>query len=253
MTEDPFKPIPAAERDIRQTSWYSKLCLQRMDAIRLIPDAKPRLALQALRDLVSAWARGEELPFDVPRDEATGVGTGRGEFEREVITPAGARLLKRAFEAGLIPQRSRKASQDLSSLDAYIASEARLVEDALAAREAAARQDEARESQREALRERSAHLAAHPEDARPEEINRQLVNEVIIRAKGLGRSGEIELAGFLCCKRIHRSVSNRGNAKEPIYEIWWIGPDGVRFGDEPYEPVLNRQSDPKRNWGLGRE
>lgn len=168
----------------------------------------------------------------------------------------------------MIEQRRKSSSKDLSRLDAYIASEDDLLARtaSLAAEREASRASAraSRDAERQALEQRAAHLAEYPEHARLEEIDRVFVTSprteypgvagefMKLKRYGHGFGGEIEMAGCLCRKDIGHYVSNSGKTRRPVIHISWTTPDGTRHGDT--EPMaLNRRSDPKRNWGLGRE
>lgn len=239
-----------------ETVEFLSLCEQRSAVIRMIPDVKSRLALQVLEQVIYDVFRGEHdgvPPLEL--DEVRGAmesHPGRGLNDREVLTPKGARLLGKLFEAGLIEQRKKSSPRDLSALEAYIAREPDIRTEAEALVAAKAAEREMDEAASRDLEERAAHLAEHPEDARLEEISWSLIDKVFVKRFGYGRTGEIELAGCTCRKDLDRYVSNSGKTRDTSVRISWVTPDGTVYGD-PESRRPNRRSDPDRNWGLGPE
>ncbi|RYH09155.1 hypothetical protein [Tropicimonas sp. IMCC6043] len=224
--------------------------------IKLIPEVKPRLALQAFQNLIFEVAIDEyNGSLEVATEEVSGASASYIDDyggDREVITPHGAKLLKRMFEAGMIPQKRKLSPKDLSALDAYIDSEGSIRQKAILLDEKVKAEKEEGEAAWRAIEARAAHLAEHPEDAKLEEINSTLIDRVFIAKYGYGRGGEIDLAGCRCSKVLDRYVSNSGKTRRTDPRISWIDPDGNQHGD-PNPPAPNRRSDPNRNWGLGRE
>lgn len=111
-------------RPARRPEVDPELCLPGTAVVALIPEVRPRQVLRAFRVLVFSVRLGVGAGrLNVGMDEVEGATGVTGRSGREVITPKGARLLKRMFEAGLIRQRRAASSRDLSMLDAYIATE----------------------------------------------------------------------------------------------------------------------------------
>ncbi|MCW3782999.1 hypothetical protein [Defluviimonas salinarum] len=233
----------------------SELCLRQGEVVRLIPEVRPNVALQTFREVILDVLCGEHQdPIPVSLEEVRDAHRGdNAAFEPEVITPAGARLLKRLFEAGMIPQRRKASPKDLSALEAYIASEPDLVERSRALRTSRTAAKEARDAAWRAMDERAQAIAADPGIARAEEISAALIDRVFIHLRGYGAGGTIRLAGMECHKMLDRYLSNSGKTRSTTAVCWWIDEEGQRHGDPAPLSIPNRRSDPTRNWGLGRD
>lgn len=104
-----------------------EVCLQRSKVISMIPEVKRNLAIQAFDEVVFEVLRGDyNGPIKIAPDDVRGATLGGGMFSTEVMTPKGARLLKRLFEAGMLPQRRKSSPKETPELDAYIGSEPEL-------------------------------------------------------------------------------------------------------------------------------
>lgn len=229
------------------------LCMQRGEVVRLIPDVKPNLAIRAIEDAAFAHVMGEPYRgLEITEDDVAAASYG-GEMERQVLTLNGARLLRKLFQAGLIEQKRKTASKDLSALEAYIATEPELQERTVELREQARARREAREAEWQALDARAREIAANPSLATTADLSVRMTDRVFIHALGYGHDGRITLAGCECHKLVQRYVSNSGKTRRATPYCWWVDGDGQRHGEEPPEQALNRRSDPDRNWGLGRE
>lgn len=230
-----------------------ELCLKRGEVVRLIPDVKPNIAIRAFDDALLASLTGDLIGgLEVSRGEAEGASMG-GDFTPQVITPHGARLLRKLFEAGVVEQKTKRASKDLSALDAYIDSEAELIEKSIQLREKRRADREARDAAWQAREERAKAIAADPSIATLEDISVGMIDRIFIHARGYGRGGVMKLAGCECHKDIHYYVSNSGKTQRSTPYCWWFDPDGNRHGETMPSTPPNRRSDPARNWGLGRE
>lgn len=221
------------------------LCHTRADTFRLIPDVRRNLAIAAFEGLIEDVVKGSyQGPLSVTTEEVTDVrGVIGGQFDTPVVTPKGARLLLRMLEAGLIPQQAGtpfyRSAPDLA---AYAAREDELTQ--LTAERAARSPEEIeRERQEEsaARKARITYLAEHPEDAKPEEIKRWLIDQVFIARDGFGSGGTMVLGGMTCHKEINHWISNRGYRHAEI-TIWWTDETGRRFGDSPYARPINRSA-----------
>lgn len=207
------------------------------EVIQLIPNVKPRLAMKSLKD---AAARGGSATCSLDNEE---LDLALSDGWQLLISPIGARLLRALFDEGKIPQ-NRPFGDDLSELDAYIATEA-------AFRASVA----ARISERERYLERIAEIAADPDCACPEELTEDLIDKVFLAVHGYGYYGTMRIAGLECHKSSTPArFSNTGKTRTPgTTYCWWIDANGVRQGQQKPEEFLNRRNDPRRNWGLGRE
>jgi hypothetical protein len=230
----------------RQPLFSVELCASRADVFRMIPDVRRNLAISAFERVIADVRLGsysgalDVSPDDV--EDVDGIRSG-GQFETPVITPKGARLLLRMLEAGMIPQHAGTAYlRRAPDLAAYAAREEELARLTL---ERAARNPEQVKRETEeaaaARKARIAHLAKHPEEARPEEIKRWMIDQVFIARHGFGAGGVMEFGDVTCHKKIHHWVSNKGYRHTEIV-IWWTDKNGRRWGDAPFSEPLNRRA-----------
>jgi hypothetical protein len=212
----------------------------------MIPDVRRNLAISAFESAIEEVRRGVYVgPLELSQDDVEdvhGVRSG-GQFDTPFITPKGAKLLLRMLEAGLIPQHAGTSSfRRAPDLEAYAAREegiARLtIERAARDPEAVWREAEAEAAARKA---RIAHLAQHPEDAKPEDIKRWMIDQVFVARHGYGVGGEMQLGDVTCHKEIHHWTSNKGYRNAEIV-IWWTDKTGKRWGDAPFKEPLNRRA-----------
>lgn len=241
--------------------------MQRTDVINLIPDVKPNNTISLLRDLIlSNMSRiidaedgalhnflGSDPTFELSEEEInwSELTYMNGFHERIVITTIGAKLLIRLFEAGLVEQKKKSSSKDLSRLKAYA--------DSLP--ELKVQSDQIKKTQEKEKADalylvkvqenRIKHLIKHPNDAQLEELNRKFLNDYAY-AIGPG-SQSFKFAGADVEKDVRIMRSNSGKSSTTYVSIRWRLPDGEWKGDDRTELVLNRRNDPKRNWGLGRD
>ncbi|WP_027234369.1 hypothetical protein [Leisingera caerulea] len=230
-----------------------ELCLKRGEVVRLIPDVKPNIAIRAFDDALLASLTGDLIGgLEISRGEAEGASMG-GDYTPHVITPHGARLLRKLFEAGVVEQKTKRASKDLSALDAYIGSEAELIEKSIELREKRRADQAAKDAAWQAREELAKAIAADPSIATLEDISASMIDRIFIHARGYGQGGVLKLAGCECHKDVYRYVSNSGNRQPPKPYCWWFDPDGNRHGETMPSTPPNRRSDPARNWGAGRD
>jgi hypothetical protein len=236
---------------------------QRKEVINLIPDIKPNNTINLLRTLLFAdieneiftehtFAEKREPIFELLPGEAelSELSHPNGMSDRIVITTIGAKLLIRLFKSGLVEQKKKSSSKDLSRLIAY----------ANSLPELKAKSDQLKKTKEEKrardlssnieCAERIEHLLIHPENGRPDELTREFLNKYAY-AIGPG-SQTFKFAGANVTKRVHTLRSNSGKTSSTYVSINWTLPDGSVHGDTNIEPVLNRRNDPSRNWGLGR-
>lgn len=259
----PFEPKLEAE-----------LCWSLSEAMKSVPFLKPRAAAQDFLDirlhLTDTLNGVEEIrfvrmpeptmakitPLDLTPEDLEDVTLGAA-FGGERLTPKGARLLVRIIRTGALPFSRKLAPEnaDVSALEAYGAREEELRAASQELRDERAARRAAKEAAWNALDSRARHLAAHPGEASPEELNRSLIDRVFIHTPGYGygRGGVILLGGLSCHKDFDRYTSNSGKTRSVTPVVWWIDADGARQGDPEPNPVRNRRSDPDRNWGLGRD
>jgi hypothetical protein len=231
-----------------------EVCLQRSKVISMVPEVKRNLAIQAFDEVVFEVLRGDyNGPIEIAPDDVRGATLGGGMFSTEVMTPKGARLLKRLFEAGMIPQRRKSSPKETPELDAYIGSEPELRRRSKEMRDERASAKAARDAAWQTMDDRAKYLAAHPAEALPAEITTSLIDRVFIHARGHGSGGTMTLGGLTCHKELDRYVSNSGKKRSTSVRIYWEDAEGKLHGDSREPPRLNRRSDPARNWGLGRE
>jgi hypothetical protein len=253
-----------------------ELLLAVVEALALLPNIKPRLALQLLKnlkddfdnDLVVAIAQGEpwaeahsyesevddngtpvpDPPDPRQRELKPGVIVTAAEIEEGFtgddlarVTPEGAALLIRLYEAELFDLQPPHAGRgDPARLRAYAASRPDLL--------ALVTQDE------EARRARKA-LVQHPERIAEADFTYELLNHVFIEHHGLqGGITRMEIGGLLVTKEVFTYPSNSGKSHDSNVTFSWVSQDGTpREVNKPSMFSGNRRNDPDRNWGLGPE
>lgn len=230
-------------------------CLGREATMKLVPGIKPRVAIRIFDEVFldvpsGEWSGNANVTDDDLKDCTVTDYTSFG--ERILVTPKGARLVRKLVLAGDLPMKRANQPIDTAALDRYIASEPQMRERAREKAAERARVRAERDANYQALIARGRELAEHPERARPEELSESLIDQVFLARVGYGKGGTIELAGCECHKVVDRYISNSGKTRSTSIRIWWTDLEGKTHGD-PEAPVQNRRSDPKRNWGLGRE
>ena len=241
--------------------------MQRKDVINLIPDVKPNNTMSLFTEIIESnmWraihaedSSLKHIPstdpvFDLSNDEidCSEIRYISGYSERIVITTIGAKLLIRLFKAGLVEQKKKSSSKDLSLLEAYANSLPELKEQSDLIKTKQANKMATKLYLLEARENRIKHLIKCPEDAKIEELNREFLDKYAF-AIGPGDQS-FKLAGADVIKIVHVMRSNSGKSSTTNVHIQWTMPDGARHGDIDIDPVLNRRNDPERNWGLGRE
>lgn len=207
------------------------------EIVAMIPDVKPRLAMQALRQAIENGTHGAGS-FD-GRDRSLAWRDGWV----QKTSPVGARVLVALFRDGKIKQNPPR-SRDILGLETYSATET------------AFRSKVARKlADWEASEARLDEIAANPDLARPDEITAGLIDQIFLRRLGYGKFGSMRIGGLECHKQSTGAyLSNSGKTRYSgeVY-CWWIDEDGNRRGQDKPETHPNRRNDPERNWGLGRE
>ena len=240
--------------------------MRHKEVIKLIPDVKPTNTYELFSEIIfSNMLRdiqaedpslrnmlSSDPVFDISSEEAewSELKYVNGFSERIVITTVGAKLLIRLFQAGLIEQKRKSSSKDLSLLQDYANSLPQLLEKSdqiKKQRTAEVATDLALMKVRES---RIRHLIECPEDAVIEELNREFLNKYAF-AIGPGDQS-FKFSGADVVKTVSVMKSNSGKNRTYTVCIQWTMADGTRYGDVDVEPVLNRRNDPERNWGLGR-
>lgn len=241
--------------------------MQRKDVINLIPDVKPNNTISLFTEIIESnmWrAIHAEAPslhnfpninpaFDLSNDEidCSEIRYTSGYSERIVITTIGAKLLVRLFKAGLIEQKKKSSSKNLSELEAYSNSLLELKEQSDLVKNKQDRERAKKLDVMEMHENRIKHLIKYPEDARIEELNWTFLNSYAFAIGPWDQS--FQFAGADVKKHVQIMKSNSGKSSTTNVYIQWTMPDGTRHGDIDIDPVLNRRNDPKRNFGLGRD
>lgn len=252
------------------------LLLTVTEALKLLPNIKPLLARRLLKnlqddldnELTAAIMQGEPwaeaygyepevgddgAPVPGPPDPrqrelklgvivtAAEVQGGFTGDDRARITPEGAALLPRLYEAGIFElHRPRVGRGDPAKLRAYAASRPGLLAQTV-------RNEEAR----------CAHeaLARHPERIAEAEFTYELLNRVFIAHHGLlGGTTRLEIGGLLVTKEVFTYRSNSQKSRDSDVTFSWVSQDGTtRELHQQSRFAGNRRNDPDRNWGLGPE
>ncbi|NRD63277.1 hypothetical protein HRD49_16115 [Corallococcus exiguus] len=242
-----------------------------LEALALLPDVKPRLAKQTLDDFdndfsnehynayrrnepwAQSYVREDGTPLPKPpdprrREPSPGLIITPSDLEecfksreRNRVTPAGAILLIRMYEAGLFELRKKRASPgDPVKLRAYANSLPEILE--------AMRKDEE-------ARQARALLIDQPERITEQDFTYSLLNSVFIRHHGLqGGSIQMRMGGLLVTKGVFSQWSNSGKSHDSDVTFSWVSADGTAQKIQKKSLYANnRHNDPDRNWGLGRE
>lgn len=240
-------------------------------ALALLPHVKPRLAKQTLEHFKNdffneyydaskrneAWAqsyvRADGTPIPKPsdprrREPSPGMFITPSDlyecskgFGNNRVTPTGASLLIRMYEAGLFELRKKKAGLgDPVELRAYANSLPEILE--------AMRKDEE-------ARQARALLIDQPERITEQDFTYSLLNSVFIRHHGLqGGSIQMRIGGLLVTKSVFIYWSNSGKSHDSDVIFSWVSADGTAQKIQKESLYANnRHNDPDRNWGLGRE
>lgn len=150
------------------------------------------------------------------------------------MPPKGARLLKLLAQHDLIPRHAAPSPADLIELEAYIASEPDLIR-LTADKRARQASDRSRRAKVDpAFAARVAHLASHPEEARPEEVSRKLIIAVFVHKYGRRAGGAIKLGGFRCFKGVPVTLTDASGSRtvwQHVDTVCWIDDQGCRHGD----------------------
>ncbi|NOJ94554.1 hypothetical protein HMI51_16650 [Corallococcus coralloides] len=240
-------------------------------ALALLPDVKPRLAKQTLEYFENdffnehydaskrneAWAqsyvRADGTPVPKPpdprrREPRPGLmitpsdlyECSKGRWNNRV-TPRGASLLIRMYEAGLFELRKKRASLgDPVKLRAYAHSLPEILE--------AVREDEE-------ARQARVLLLDQPERITEQDFTYSLLNDVFVRHHGYqGGLIRMRIGGLLVTKQVFIQWSNSGKSHDFDVTFSWVSADGTAKKIQKESLYANnRHNDPDRNWGLGRE
>lgn len=146
-----------------------------------------------------------------------------------VVTPTGAALLLRLYEAGSLEHFGATLGPVSDELHAYVDSDPG----------SAARQ----------YRERIKDLSAFRED----EFSASLFNALFWEHAYVQGLRELTIGGIVIGKLLESSKSNSGKTRYWRATYVWTGSDGVEREVSQGHLPTNRRNDPERNWGLGRE
>lgn len=199
-----------------------------------LPGVGPRKTLWRLREL-----------YDLGQDTMIGsikvtieelgelfVPAVRGFYASERVSPAGARLLVRLYEAGELETEPSAVSEEVRR---YCNSEPELREK-VRARERAKAEYEERLNQ--------------PERIKEEDFDYGLLNDLFWH-HGLQGNSRMIVGGIEVQKTVTRYMSNSGKSRDFAVTFNWVGSDGKRrHATKPSMYENNRRNDPERNWGL---
>lgn len=159
----------------------------------------------------------------------------RGGYEREGVSPAGARILVRLYLANALPMKPHTYPSEISAdVLEYCDGEAALI---------------AKEQQRwdEDVAYRAKILA--PENIHESEFTWTLLNAVFWAAGKKVR--DMEIGGIAVHKQVSMYFSNSRETHEFKASFFWTSSDGKAMKEEGYSKFeSNRANDPHRNWGL---
>lgn len=199
-----------------------------------LPGVKPRKTQQRLREL---HYQGENtviggVPVSADDLKELFVEAVRGGFLTERVSPAGARLLVKLYEAGALEVTPSTVSDEVR---AYCESEVELREKVKARERAAAELKERRE---------------HPERIKEEDFSYSLLNQLFWHHGQQGNSSMV-VGGITVHKTVLPRRSNSGKSTDFAVTFSWTGADGKQHQVEKANVYdNNRRNDPDRNWGL---
>jgi hypothetical protein len=202
--------------------------------IKGLPGVKPRVTQQLLRDAYLTFEDFVLHDILVTNEELAElfVECVRGGFESQVVSPAGARLLVRLYDAGALGTKPGPVAEDLRI---YCDSEAVLRERAL-----------------QRAKDRQAYEAslAYPERFTEEQFTFSLLNDLFWHHKRQGHS-TLNVGGCEVTKSVLRFSSNSGRSGDFEVTFTWRSVDGTRKQlTRPSAYRGNRRNDPERNFGL---
>jgi hypothetical protein len=236
------------------------LMLALQEATKTLPNAKPRSAARKFQGICDAPLDmaivvtpdgGVEIDFE--NAEPADVGGGMSltpedvqgcivddPFDRKRLSPKGAALMIRLYEAGLFDlQRKRDGLADPTALRAYAASEPELRARTLQMRAATERERAQRD-----------HLIEHPHHVREEQFDYRLLDQIFWKHCGPG-SHTLWIGGLSVQKSVVSYTSNSGKSRDSEVVFSWVGSDGqAKEIRKPSAFAGNRRNDPDRNWGL---
>lgn len=231
---------------------YADAFMKLEDALKLLPNAKPRKARSLLTEL-----HDELIMRHIENEPVRSISVARGiqlsleDFEElffadhndvKRVTPKGAKTLIRLYREGFFELKNKHSSIiDPVELFQYCDRE-REINDSIARRQ---QEEEERKRKR-------AYFLENPDDVRESEFSYSLLNDIFIHHFGL-RSGaySMSIGGIIITKSILMYKSNSGKSYDSNVEFTWLGTDGQEKRLEKrsaYE--MNRRNDSDRNWGL---
>ncbi|OKH86849.1 hypothetical protein [Thalassospira sp. TSL5-1] len=231
--------------------------MMRLDtAINLLPNIKPRLARQELKEIHSILC-GKRLEQTDEEIDPKIVVAGKNSqvevsfsqscefFENEEygaarITPAAAKVLALLYNAGIFKlQKSNSLIEATSALDDYARSEPVL-------REAQAVADAQAMTEKETYN----NLLDNPDLITQDKFSYPLLDAVFWKHKGPG-THTMQIGGFEVTKRVHTFTSNTGKNRDSEVVISWVDQNGVkRLFKKSSRYSGNRRNNPDKNWGL---
>ena len=229
------------------------------EATKTLPNAKPRSAAKRFQgicgaplDVAIVVRPDRSVEIDLENAQPTDVGGGISvthedvqgcivdSFDRKRLSPKGAALMIRLYEAGLFDlQRKRDALAEPTALRAYAASEPELRARTLEMRATTERERAQRDYRIE-----------HPHHIREDQFDYRLLDQIFWRHCGPG-SHTLWIGGLSVQKSVVSYTSNSGKSRDSEVVFSWVGSDGqTKEFRKPSACAGNRRNDSDRNWGL---
>ena len=225
------------ELDFSKEFLSEKLYKHWTEVINLIPEVKPRKAKWALQDYCIS---NKIKPCEIY--------AGFSDWNLR-MKPRGAEILLHLFEQGLIDQKTKNASQDVSELKEYSKVSEKEID----------KEEQEINFEKQKRIERFQYVLKNPDEIKESEMTYSFLNEYSWAKFGKG-SHECQMREYTFCKdfTIVSIKSNSGKTKDSRTMVWiniynW---DGSLYKVVKNSaaiaglPSPNRRNDPNRNWGL---
>lgn len=228
------------------------------DALKSLPNVKPRKARAKLIEwqeeifsqiIDSMHLNNEKEVYDV--NIGRRIVLTSNDFEHLLydngysavkITPEGAEILIKIYEAGLFDLHPHKSTEKVPD-EVYKYSESREF--------TLERQSLEAERQVEELQKYNE-LIDNPQKVKLENFTYSLLNDIFIKHFGLkGGCYSMDIGGLSVKKSVYMYTSNSGKSRDSEVTFTWKDLDGVtkEINNISYYS-RNRRNDPERNWGL---
>ncbi|MBU1042011.1 MAG: hypothetical protein KKF77_13015 [Proteobacteria bacterium] len=232
----------------------SAVLLKTTDALKLLPNVKPRLAMQRLSEANNMYFSCDENEFRILEevDICAGLSVTREAFNELIISdeytgskkvsPRGASLLLKLYDADFFELKGCKDTfEGTEVLRQYAESEEKL----------AAKVEKLNHLKKERS-EREAYLIANPGHVLDHEFTPSLLNTIMYRNGKIGSHTEMVIGGVTVTKDVSAFASNSGKSRSNTVILSWTDNSGKQHKEILTQSsyASNRRNDAERNWGL---